>query len=198
MGVTERRTRHKEILRRQILDAAREVFVKEGYESVSMRKIAERIEYSPTTIYLYFRDKADLLNRLSEEVFAPLLQETERIMAESGDPVERLRRGLRTYVDFGLRNPNDYRVALLTAQHGPVERERPTAWKVYSWLRSTVEECVRSGRFRSVDVSTAAQTLLAAVHGVTSLLIIQDQFPWVEREQLIDTVIATAVAGFSA
>ena len=198
MGVTERRTRHKEILRRQILDAAREVFVKEGYESVSMRKIAERIEYSPTTIYLYFRDKADLLNQLSEEVFAPLLKTSERIRAESGDPVERLRRGLRSYVDFGLGNPNDYRVTLLTAQHGPVESERPTAWKVYSELRSTVEECVRSGRFRSVDVDTAAQTLWAAMHGVTSLLIIQDQFPWVEREQLIDTVIATAVAGFSA
>ena len=62
MGVQERRAREKKELRQEILDAAREMFVEDGYENVSMRKIAEKIEYSPTTIYLYFRDKADLLD----------------------------------------------------------------------------------------------------------------------------------------
>ena len=68
MGTKERRAREKEQLRRQILVAARELFVNEGYESVSMRKkFANKIEYSPTTIYLYFKDKADLLDSVCKE-----------------------------------------------------------------------------------------------------------------------------------
>jgi len=69
MGVQERRAREKKELRQEILDAARDLFVREGFENVSMRKIAEKIEYSPTTIYLYFQDKADLLDCICEETF---------------------------------------------------------------------------------------------------------------------------------
>ena len=57
MGIKERQVRQKEVLRQDILDAARDLFIEEGYENTSMRKIAERIEYSPTTIYYYFKDK---------------------------------------------------------------------------------------------------------------------------------------------
>ena len=70
MGTTERRARAKQLLRGEILDAARELFIKHGYENVSMRKIAEKIEYSPTTIYLYFHDKSEILHTLCEETFA--------------------------------------------------------------------------------------------------------------------------------
>ncbi len=70
MGVQERRARQKESVREEILDAARTLFVKEGYEHVSIRKIAEKIEYAPGTIYLYFRDKAEILERLCEETFS--------------------------------------------------------------------------------------------------------------------------------
>ena len=73
MGVKERRAREKEQLRRRILSAARELFVTEGYESVSMRKIADMIEYSPTTIYLYYEDKADLLDSVCKETLLNLL-----------------------------------------------------------------------------------------------------------------------------
>ncbi len=198
MGVVERRARHKEILRRQILDAAREVFILEGYESVSMRKIAEKIEYSPTTIYLYFKDKTDLLNCLCEEVFARLGEKIEHIFAASGDPVERLRKGLRVYVDFGLENPNDYRIAFLIGGRGRTPEEAPLGWNVYGYLRSTVTECVSSGRFRPLDAETATQALWAAVHGITSLLVIHGEFPWVDRYQLIETVIGASVAGLLA
>lgn len=74
MGVQERRAREKKELRQEILDAAREMFVRDGFENVSMRKIAEKIEYSPTTIYLYFQDKADLLDCLCEETFTRLVK----------------------------------------------------------------------------------------------------------------------------
>src|SRR3984893_1221615 len=101
MGVKQRRARQKEDLREEILDAARSLFVKEGYESVSIRKIADKIDYSPGTIYLYFRDKADILDRICEETFAKLIRKMDAIKSDKSAPVDRLKRGLRTYIQFG-------------------------------------------------------------------------------------------------
>ena len=64
MGVRERRDREREEIRTRILDAARELFATEGYEAVTMRRIADRIEYSATAIYFHFRDKEALLQEL--------------------------------------------------------------------------------------------------------------------------------------
>jgi len=72
MGVKERRERVKSETRDRILDAARELFISEGYEGVSMRKVAEKIEYSPTAIYLHFADKEELFHELVHEDFARL------------------------------------------------------------------------------------------------------------------------------
>ena len=90
MGIKERRAREKEQLRQQILSAARELFVNEGYEKVSMRKIANKIEYSPTTIYLHFKDKADLLDFVCQETLLNLLNTLEELKSDINDP--RLRR----------------------------------------------------------------------------------------------------------
>jgi AcrR family transcriptional regulator len=202
MGVLERRARHKTELRQQILDAAREVFITEGYRNVSMRKIAEKIEYSPTTIYLYFQDKADLLRCLTEATFSKLAQSFEHITQENGDALERLRKGLRAYIEFGLKNPNDYRVAFLL-EHEPVVAgvggeldESSMAHRAYSFLRGAVRDCVEQRRFRQVDIETASQALWAAGHGLTALLIVHPEFPWVNRDELIDCLIETAVSGF--
>src|SRR6266852_5455285 len=95
MGVQERRARQKEGVREEILDAARSLFVKEGYEHVSIRKIAEKIEYAPGTIYLYFRDKAEILDRICEETFSKLLRKMHAIEHDTAAPLDKLRRGLR-------------------------------------------------------------------------------------------------------
>src|ERR1051325_7123723 len=113
MGVAERKSRQKESTRQEILDAARDLFVKEGYDNVSMRRIAEKIEYSPTTIYLYFEDKASLLFAICDETFAKLAKRMETIAKENDDPVEALKRGCRAYVEFGLKYPNHYRVTFM-------------------------------------------------------------------------------------
>src|SRR5438876_11145747 len=116
MGVQERRARQKEGVREEILDAARTLFVKEGYEHVSIRKIADKIEYAPGTIYLYFRDKAEILDRICEETFAKLLLKMNAIKQDTAPPLDKLRRGLRTYIQFGLENPNHYVVTFIQAK----------------------------------------------------------------------------------
>src|ERR1700735_5878668 len=106
MGVQERRAREKKELRGEILDAARDLFLREGYENVSMRKIAEKIEYSPTTIYLYFQDKADLLDCICEETLGRLVRKQNVIEQTVAGPLERLPAVLRCCTECGLEQPN--------------------------------------------------------------------------------------------
>src|SRR5450432_1018809 len=99
MGVQERRAREKEELRQEIMEAARELFVKEGFDNVSMRKIAEKIEYSPTTIYLYFQDKGDLLDCIVEETLLSLRAKLDSLRTRQ-DLVGDLKNGLRAYIEY--------------------------------------------------------------------------------------------------
>src|SRR5258705_10796787 len=105
MGVKERRARQKKFLRQEILDAASELFVRDGYENVSMRRIADKIEYSPTTIYIYFKDKAELLEQVCKGTFARLVQRLTKIMEQPGDPVRRLKQELIAYRQLALETP---------------------------------------------------------------------------------------------
>ena len=135
MGSIERRERQKENLRREILDAAREMFIDEGYEAVSMRKIANRIEYSPTTIYLYFKDKSELFNQLCEETFAQLAQRLENLHRKHSDPLDYLRAGLRCYIDFGLKNPRTARArSARCARRSPLASKRASSAR-WMWTR---------------------------------------------------------------
>lgn len=197
--VKERRAREKEQLRREILDAARDLFVRDGYENVSMRRIADKIEYSPTTIYLYFQDKSQLLYCICEETFARLVKEFEGLQTQSSDPVDCLRRGMRAYIQFGLKYPNHYKVTFIShpEHHEPDTYLSPESMgmKAFGFLPKLVGEAVRQGRFRQVDVAATSQMLWAAIHGVTSLLIVHPDFPWVNRNQLIDGMIDTMLEG---
>ncbi|MBC8164497.1 MAG: TetR/AcrR family transcriptional regulator [Bryobacteraceae bacterium] len=200
MGVQERKARQKQELRQDILDAATELFVEEGFDSVSMRKIADRIEYSPATIYLHFRDKDDLLDNICADTFVNLLGILESLANEHPDPVDGLRAGLRAYIGFGLEHPNHYRVTFMTAHWPNCETGTPcrsdeTGERAFSFLRDGVAACVQAGQFRSVDLEVTSQTLWAAIHGLTSLLITCSLFPWADREVLIDSLLDTLIGG---
>ena len=119
MGVKERREREKSETRDKSLDAARELFVTEGYEGVSMRRVAEKIEYSPTAIYVHFADKNELFRELCHQDYARLA-EVFQGSAVPLDPVERLKQIGRTYIEFGMRYPNHYKFMFMTP-HPPVE-----------------------------------------------------------------------------
>jgi AcrR family transcriptional regulator len=181
-----------------ILDAAREIFVDHGYESFSMRKLAEKIEYSPGSIYLHFKNKEELFECLVEESFARLLKTLSDL--ENGqqwdDPVEELRKGMWAYVEFGLRNQSDYRFAFMLTP--PVERRPYKVHGAFEVLRNMVRRCVEEKRFRAVDVETTSQVLWASVHGITSLLIQRPAFPWTSRKKLIAEVIHTAMDSLTA
>ena len=195
MNAILRRKQHKAELRTQILEAAREIFVRDGYESFSMRKLAQRIEYSPGSIYLHFKNKEGLFESLVEESFDRLLRALNRLKNghPQQDPAATLKKGLRAYVDFGLRNPSDYRFAFLLRR--PLHRRPYKVHPAFDVLRYMVGRCVEEKHFRTVDIETTSQALWAAIHGITSLLIQRPTFPWVARRKLIDQVINNAIDG---
>jgi AcrR family transcriptional regulator len=198
MSATSRRQKHKEELRRVILDAARDIFVREGYENFSMRKLAKKIEYSPGSVYLHFKNKQELFEYLVEESFARLLKTLMGLRngKEWQDPVEELKKGLRAYVEFGLRNPNDYRFVFMLSR--PAEKRPYKVHAAFDALRYMVKRCVEEKRLRPVAIETTAQALWAAAHGITSLLIQRPAFPWVTKKELITQVISVAVDGLIA
>jgi len=197
MGSHQRRAREKEGLREEILDAARTLFVKDGYENVSIRKIADKIEYAPGTIYLYFRDKAEILDRICEETFAKLITRMQAIEHDTAAPLDKLRRGLRTYIQFGLDHPNHYIVTFIQAkvQHHADSVFHNAGSKAFACLRQGVQECVDAGVLVSNDGDELAQTLWAGIHGLTAVLITCTGFPFVEHDRLIDRMVHTLVEG---
>ncbi len=203
MGIVERRQRQKENLRREILAAARELFAEEGFEAVTMRKLAARIEYSPTAIYLHFRDKDAVLEAVCEETFARLAARLEKIAARELPPLEFLREGLRLYVAFGLQHPDDYTLTFTLrtgrSEHDPASFAASAGKRAFEVLRAALRGCVESGDLpATLDVDVAAQGMWAAVHGLVSLFIAHPAFPWVARRKLIDHTIDTMIAGLAA
>jgi len=193
MGVKERREREKSETRDKILDAARELFVTEGYDGVSMRKVAEKIEYSPTAIYVHFADKNKLFHELCRADFAHL-QEVMTSAKMPLDPIERLRQIGRNYIEFGLRYPNHYVFMFMTPhpEHEPDEEDREIMGNpevdAYALLKLAVQHAIDAGRFREelADAELISQTLWAAVHGVISLNIAKCKDPWVEWRPLAE------------
>ncbi len=191
MGVKERREREKSETRDKILDAARELFVTEGYEGVSMRRVAEKIEYSPTAIYVYFADKQELFHELCQQDYARLA-EVFQSSEMSTDPIERLRQTGRTYTEFGVRNPNHYKFMFMTQHppHEPDEDDREVMGNpevdAYAFLKWAVQQAIDAGRFREElqDAELISQTLWASVHGVISLNIAKCSDPWVDWRPL--------------
>lgn len=182
------------------MDAAREMFIAEGYSSVSMRKIAEKINRSPTTIYLYFRDKTDLLHQICEQTFAHLARNIRAIQRLSDNPLEKLRGGMREYVHFGLKHPSQYEIIFIAPlpKNLGAQFEQTNGEIAFNTMREVVAECVSASLLKSADVELISQTLWAGLHGVTSLLIKHGGFPFVERDKLIDNLIETLISGTRA
>jgi AcrR family transcriptional regulator len=199
MGVTQRREREREGVRTKILDAARELFMTEGYERVTMRGIAEAIEYSPTAIYHHFEDKDDLVQALCRQDFGRLLQ-VFRDETPPADPVEWIRRLGRAYARLGLETPNHYRFMFMT-ERKPEHIPEPgdPGHQSFEVLRAAVRKAIETGAFRKANADTVAQVLWASLHGVVALLITlrPDCWPRPPADDLIEQTIDAGIRAFS-
>lgn len=199
MGIVERKERQKESLRQEILDASRDILLAKGYAQLSMRGIAKRIEYSPTTIYLYFKNKDEILYHLCVEA---LERQFEVIRAAGGDkpsPLLRLRAALRAYIDFGLSEPDRYQITYMAdisryVSMASILEQGSFANKLREFMGHRVNDVlIESGC--ACDVESVFQVLWAHCHGIVSLLIGRPDFPWVERDKLIETSLDISLNG---
>ena len=184
MGVKERRDREREEVRTLILDSARELFASDGVESVTMRRIAERIEYSPTAIYFHFRDKEALLRELCDHDFRHFAQHFAGL-ATLPDPLERLRAAGHAYIEFGLQHPSHYRVMFMTPKF---ENDKPALEKgnpeedAYALVRGIITDALNQRLLKPqfTDIDLVSQLVWSGVHGVVSLEIAKCKDEWVD------------------
>jgi len=198
MKSATRRKQHQDELREKILDAARELFVEEGVEAVSMRKIADKIGYSATTLYNYYEDKESLLRVLCDADFGTL-QDSFKKIGRIADPIERMRKLGQAYITFALKYPSHYRLMFMTPR---VHREDPCSdidhgnpdQDAYAFLRATVVEGLASGAFRDQydDPDLLSQVVWSGVHGVASLHLIMGNDQWVSWRPVAE-VARTAI-----
>jgi len=173
MGITERKEREKREMRELILTTATNLFMERGYESVSMRNIAEVMEYSPATIYLYFKDKNELLYALSEEGFRRFFKYLQTVN-NTEDPLEKLSALGKAYIQFALENTIYYDLMFL--MRGPMESDfTKKNWELgmqsHGVLTSAVNQCIKKGYFSESDPDKTAFMIWSFVHGVVTFKI---------------------------
>lgn len=172
MGIAERREREKQELREKILDKARDILIRDGQDNLSIRNIASAAEYSPATIYLYFKDKDEIVYELMEMGFALMVQDLEPAFAEP-DPVERIRIIGQGYVSFGLKNPEWYEIMFNAPQPIQHLEKCQAEWgrgiSLFEFLVETCQLVIDQRRTYVNEARLFALHLWSAVHGLVNL-----------------------------
>lgn len=200
MSSVARRAREKERLRRAILDAARELFVTEDYAAVSMRRIADKIEYSPTTIYLYFKDKEEIVTCLIAEGFDLFATALEKL-SPIPDPVERLRQAGYTYLDFALSHRHYFRIMFQMEGFAFPDvdlQDHMQGRRAFGFICQCVQEATDQGRFvTSSPPPVLAHVVWAHIHGAAALTLADrlKMLPEEARPLFYRSVIDTTMRG---
>jgi AcrR family transcriptional regulator len=173
MAIKERKEREKQEMRNLIIESATQLFLKQGYDKTSIRIIADDIEYSPATIYLYFKDKDEIFYVIHENAF-DILDKELRKHDVIADPFERLLAIGRTYIKFGLENPDYY--DLMFIMRAPMQQiKNEEKWKAgecaFGYLISTLEACLEQNNIRQADLHVTAIMVWSFVHGLVSLYV---------------------------
>lgn len=171
MSIAVRKLKEKENMRKLILDGARKVFLEKGYELTSMRNIAEAIDYSPSSIYFYFKEKREIFHELHEEGFRMLLSSMQ-VLEHVSDPFERLKAMGHVFLDFAIHNKDFYNLMFIVDE--PLKKKsEDEPWRIgirtLDYLISVVKQCMETGRFKGMDAENLSFTILSSLHGMSAL-----------------------------
>jgi len=201
-GTTVRRSSRKAkgdgyLRRAEILEAAERIFIAEGYDGATIRKIADEVGVSSTALYMHFPDKSAILMEICERTIEVLLERNREIAAKPIDAVVRVRMMLEAYMRWGLGHPNAYQLVY--------SAPRPAAWtddaaddlaaECYCVFSSVVREIAAEGRLRNGSADCAAQALWMSCHGVVALMAARPKFGWADREELIGVTLDGLING---
>lgn len=189
--------------REQILEVALALFTQYGMASVSTRQIARAVGISQPSLYAHFPSADAIAAELCARGFQALHAKFAEVLEASGTPLARLARLGRAYIEFGLANPDVYRIAFMVEHAKDRSCPQPElapdpgldeGLKTFGVLRQVVAEVI--GR-TDTEADMVAQTCWASVHGLVSLLLARGHFPWAKRELLITTHLRQISAGLA-
>lgn len=196
MTLQTRKERYRSELRAETLSAARELIQKEGYEGLTIRKLAKRMECSPMALYSYFADKQALLIALALEGFEKLAKRFDSTV--SRNPLNALRKILLDYIAYAEENPFEYRILFLSVQTiGELKQTRQDLQErnpAFGALFKRVQACIEAGVLHG-DAFAVSTVLWTGAHGAASLLITAKNFPFGSRQQYGEEVVATILSG---
>jgi len=194
--------------RSEILTAAKQLFISEGYETVTTRQLAERVGISQTGLYVYFKNKEEILEELRQSTFRQLAARLADIVAGRARGVALLKRMLHGYMEFALANADEYQLTFMVThaslkhhEEKNLERpaaDQPVAIQVFLTFRDQVAKLIAAGVLRRGDATAVTQMLWGALHGLAVLLITHPTFPWADHRHVIDTLVDTLVRGLKA
>lgn len=188
--------------RAEILSAAERIFVAEGYEGATIRKIAEEVGVSSTALYMHFADKACILLEICQGTMQELLDRNSQIAQRPLDAVVRTRMMLDAYMRWGFEHPNAYQLvfsAVRPLPDGPdgADALSELAAACYDKFSGVVREIAADGRLRRGDGDSAAQALWAACHGLVALRLSRPNFPWQPVDELIEVTLEGLLNGLT-
>jgi AcrR family transcriptional regulator len=201
MGIKERQERDREAVRRAILDAARDLFVAEGYDNVSIRKIAERIEYSPA-IYGYFPSKDDIFFALADEGFRllgdPRLGEA-RERLQPLPPLQRVRALFWRLYEFSRQQPEYFALMFIDRSVPRISREYERfafALEMKRHIAEEIQRCIDAGELpASVKPVAAMRLLTSGVLGVAVMRLSDRLPPGENADDIASDVLDVILAG---
>lgn len=203
VGIKERRERDKAATRQLILDAARDLLVEDGYDKITMRALAERIEYSPTAIYVHFADKDTLLTELSVCDFLEFTQKLAGSSPPDANPLSRLRFLGGAYIRFAMEHPSQYRHLFMTERELTEEAQAAKPPEdAYALLLGTVQAALDAGELHESWADHphhVAQTLWSSMHGMVALRMTMPEkvaVPMVPLEDLAPVAMEALITGF--
>ncbi|MEP6614108.1 MAG: TetR/AcrR family transcriptional regulator [Mucilaginibacter sp.] len=170
MGIAERKLEEKQEMHERILNGARKIFLVKGYEQTSMRNIASEINYSPGSLYFYFKDKSEIFQELHKEGFKLLLNQL-KVLDKVADPFERLKAVGRIFIQFAQENKDYYNLMFLVEEpvKGTSSGGFQIAQEAINKLLNVVKECQEKGRFKGLDPDYFTFMVLSAIHGICAL-----------------------------
>ena len=188
--------------RAEILRAAERIFVAEGYEGATIRKIADEVGVSSTCLYMHFRDKDEILLEICTAAMEQLLEVNSQIAALAIDPVERVRMMLTAYVEFALENPNAYRLVFCASPQAASDVKQQITHELGDQcserFSGVVLEIAAQGRLKIADPRVVNQALWSACHGLVSLMITKPNVDWAEPGEVTKALIDGLLFGLIA
>ncbi|SEP05363.1 TetR/AcrR family transcriptional regulator [Flavobacterium sp. fv08] len=173
MSVADRKAREKEALKALILKGAKKLFLEKGIEQTTIRNIADEIDYSVGTVYVYFKDKNAILHDLHSIGFQELGSCFKELFSVE-DPMERLRKMGSTYIKFALENQEMYDLMFnVKAPMEFLENSNNEEWNegvvTFGHVKTTIEECIDQGHFKGHNMEPLSFMIWSLVHGMCCL-----------------------------